>query len=947
MTELSLTAESTDSAKSSGSSQNNASDTSDTEHEDGCGSPRVQRRRRRRNKSHSTQTTAGETEQDDLAYVDTLPEHIRLVEVTSNIWGTKFKIHGLATSVPANLGQVTYKTSLLHLQPRQMTLVMTELRDDFPLGPDPNFNPNLFSEDEEEIFQGDDRCRPPSDVAPPIAPMTPRAHHTTAGPAGRFAPQNRHTNIRPVPKTPCQHPEVHEGTPSLNANLTPVLAKAESYDDEFPYVDLTDVANFCESLRTNASSSATSPVLKSYVDGYCTCPQMLSATNANGSFSGVGTVTQYTRANVVVSTSGGSCTAQTRHAISPLVCEGAVPTLQSPKNAVAPSEVYVERGTPSQTLMTASTACGDFSNNVQRVKTALAEQNQNAVKLNLSLNLGTIEQTGGLELRPVVMKRVDIEGNNRNHQLANCCPNQREQTMNEDNAVFSLCNSPSPMKGCTTNMNAVNKRKEKQGKCSPSGNQVGIAPRPANKPEDILYIDEDVVGDLPTPGTVRRTPTTMSIAPRPPPCHADSMVRSCSVGYLDLVDAQLVPCEVALMMLRKETPKRLVLVNRKKQKKQRSKAHLNHENTGDRGTCPKPPKLKHCGKSRSLDSSDIFPASISANVCQLPSTSEKPSHENTTEPTPVSIPQNCSPSEKSIRPKVTPQTVAKSTHQHKQHSSKPTQKQQVQDIVCNYSNNDSSETDCESSLETNSSRIPLCLKDQSSVVHSSSSAATGKVGREEGSPHLNNNNNAFKSSSGMMNGFSALDCLTSSSRKKDLEDTRSLPSPSPCASPRLPRSSPSSPAPSKKSGKRNQSTSPIRKHLLNSPLLNRRQRKNKTTESSDDEVVYSGDELKRGKCKGDGPEGSPTPVPANPRRREFVMHNKAPMWNENSQVYQLDFGGRVTQESAKNFQIEFRGKQVMQFGRIDGNAYTLDFQYPFSALQAFAVALANVTQRLK
>ena len=39
--------------------------------------------------------------------------------------------------------------------------------------------------------------------------------------------------------------------------------------------------------------------------------------------------------------------------------------------------------------------------------------------------------------------------------------------------------------------------------------------------------------------------------------------------------------------------------------------------------------------------------------------------------------------------------------------------------------------------------------------------------------------------------------------------------------------------------------------------------------------------------------------------------------------------------------------QVMQFGRIDNNAYTLDFQYPFTAVQAFAVALANVTQRLK
>lgn len=31
---------------------------------------------------------------------------------------------------------------------------MTELRDDFPIGPDPTFNPNLFSEDEEEQNSG-------------------------------------------------------------------------------------------------------------------------------------------------------------------------------------------------------------------------------------------------------------------------------------------------------------------------------------------------------------------------------------------------------------------------------------------------------------------------------------------------------------------------------------------------------------------------------------------------------------------------------------------------------------------------------------------------------------------------------------------------------------------------------------------------------------------------
>ena len=53
----------------------------------------------------------------------------------------------------------------------------------------------------------------------------------------------------------------------------------------------------------------------------------------------------------------------------------------------------------------------------------------------------------------------------------------------------------------------------------------------------------------------------------------------------------------------------------------------------------------------------------------------------------------------------------------------------------------------------------------------------------------------------------------------------------------------------------------------------------------------------------------PPPVKAR-KRKKLVLHNKSPMWNETSQVYQLDFGGRVTQESAKNFQIEYKNKQV-------------------------------------
>lgn len=79
------------------------------------------------------------------------------MSVTSNIWGTKFKILGLVPWLPAILGTVTYRTSLLHLQPRQMTLLMKELRGPQPrdCNPPGSDSPKtggavVFSEDEDE-----------------------------------------------------------------------------------------------------------------------------------------------------------------------------------------------------------------------------------------------------------------------------------------------------------------------------------------------------------------------------------------------------------------------------------------------------------------------------------------------------------------------------------------------------------------------------------------------------------------------------------------------------------------------------------------------------------------------------------------------------------------------------------------------------------------------------
>ncbi|XP_075461708.1 tubby protein homolog isoform X3 [Ascaphus truei] len=81
----------------------------------------------------------------------------------------------------------------------------------------------------------------------------------------------------------------------------------------------------------------------------------------------------------------------------------------------------------------------------------------------------------------------------------------------------------------------------------------------------------------------------------------------------------------------------------------------------------------------------------------------------------------------------------------------------------------------------------------------------------------------------------------------------------------------------------------------------------------------------------------------------IVFHNKAPTWSEETQTYVLNFHGRVTQASVKNFQIIHANNSefvVMQFGRVAEDVFTMDFSYPMCALQAFSVCLSSFDSKL-
>lgn len=89
-----------------------------------------------------------------------------------------------------------------------------------------------------------------------------------------------------------------------------------------------------------------------------------------------------------------------------------------------------------------------------------------------------------------------------------------------------------------------------------------------------------------------------------------------------------------------------------------------------------------------------------------------------------------------------------------------------------------------------------------------------------------------------------------------------------------------------------------------------------------------------------------------------VLKNKAPRWHEHLECWCLNFHGRVTVASVKNFQLVAtidqslpggRGDEetvLLQFGKVGDDTFTMDYRKPLSAFQAFAICLTSFGTKL-
>jgi len=99
------------------------------------------------------------------------------------------------------------------------------------------------------------------------------------------------------------------------------------------------------------------------------------------------------------------------------------------------------------------------------------------------------------------------------------------------------------------------------------------------------------------------------------------------------------------------------------------------------------------------------------------------------------------------------------------------------------------------------------------------------------------------------------------------------------------------------------------------------------------------------------PAAAPEHTPHPDERGLTILQNRPPWWNMELGAFVLNFGGRVSVASVKNFQLCERGNvdapTLVQFGRIQGrHSFTMDFQYPMTPVQAFAIAISSLQSKI-
>ena len=78
------------------------------------------------------------------------------------------------------------------------------------------------------------------------------------------------------------------------------------------------------------------------------------------------------------------------------------------------------------------------------------------------------------------------------------------------------------------------------------------------------------------------------------------------------------------------------------------------------------------------------------------------------------------------------------------------------------------------------------------------------------------------------------------------------------------------------------------------------------------------------------------------------FENLAPRFNDQRGCYTLNFYGRVSKASARNFQLVESGLEddiYLSHGKCSQNEFNLDFKTPFNSLIAFAISLSAIGKK--